>query len=74
MVGPQSQRIHMNFPVAALDAMTELMTGLNQDPASKKAYEIAAAELADFLQRHQYYGEAAVMVAALTLAKDEADE
>ena len=62
----------MDFPAAALSAMNELMTGPKQSPDGKKAFETAVAELTGFLDRHQYYGEAAVMVAALTLAQDEA--
>lgn len=62
---------HQDYPAAALEAMNELMTGLNSDPEGRKCYELAAAELSVFLARHQYYGEAAVMIASLVLAQDE---
>lgn len=56
---------------AALDAMTKMTEGFSQDPESKQSFDLATADLQTFLNTHQYYGEAAVMLAALTLAQDE---
>lgn len=61
----------MNIEQASLDALNHMLTGMNKDPESRQAYQNAEKDLQAFLQRHQYYGEAAVMVAALTLAQDE---
>jgi hypothetical protein len=61
----------MNHQDAALNGMTKLTDGFNQDPESKKSFDLATTDLQAFLDKHQYYGEAAVMLAALTLAQDE---
>jgi hypothetical protein len=60
-----------NIEQASLDALTAHFEGEQQTPEAKQAYAAACTDLQAFLTRHQYYGEAAVMVAALTLAQDE---
>lgn len=61
----------MNIANESLDAMNALMQRMGDLPAAKQAYEAAVADLQAFLSTHQYFGEAAVLIAALALSQEE---
>lgn len=61
----------MSIKKESLEALENLTNRMSEDPVAKQAYGSAVADLQEYLARHQYFGEAAVMVAALTLAQDE---
>lgn len=60
----------MSFHADAARALTDLMTGMNNNPENKASFNYAVAELKAFLDKHQYFGEAAIMVASLQLAQE----
>lgn len=60
----------MSYPQVALESLKSLLAGQGTNPESKIAFERAEADLHAFIERHQFYGEAAIMMAALTLAQD----
>lgn len=61
----------MNIANESLEALEGLMQRMGDLPDAKRAYEAAVADLQAFLSTHQYFGEAAVLIAALALSQDE---
>lgn len=60
----------MNIANESLEALEGLMQRMGDMPAAKQAYEAAVADLQAFMGTHQYFGEVAVLIAALALSQD----